>query len=152
MKKQIYTFVGLLIFLTISSVNAIYAQSGTIVRAHIPFDFSVKEKTIPAGDYVINRADDGGRVWFLYSYENRQSVVLLAMTVQGKDSFGKGKLTFRRYGEKYFLASIETSGNQIKLPKSREEKNLVKELKNNHLAKNNEENIKPEIVAIQLGM
>jgi len=109
MKKQIYTFVGLIIVLTISSVTAIHAQSATTAKAHIPFDFSVRNQTIAAGDHVINRLGDSGAVWSLRSSDNRQSVIFLGMSAESKSTSGNGKLTFRRYGNKYFLASIETS-------------------------------------------
>ncbi len=153
MKKQIYTFVGLIIVLTISSVTAIHAQSATTARAHIPFDFSVKNRTISAGDHVINRLDDRGAVWLLRSSDNRQSVIFLGIGVEPKSTSGNSKLTFRRYGNKYFLASIETSAYKIGLRKSRTERSLEKMLENNYrIAKNNVNGATPEIVSVEIAM
>lgn len=152
MKKQIYTFVGLIIVMTILTVTATFAQSATISRAHIPFDFSARNQTVTAGDYVINRQDDKGLVWSLRSSDNRQSVILLVMNTESKRFSSNGKLIFRRYGDKYFLTAIETSEYKIGLPKSRAERNLEKELKNNRLAKNNPMSAKAEIVVIESAM
>lgn len=153
MKKQIYTFIGLIIVLTISSVTAIHAQSATTGRARIPFDFSVRNQTISAGDYLIKRQNDSGRAWSLRHSDNRQSVIFLATSVGSQITSGNGKMTFRRYGNKYFLASLEMSNYKIGLRKSRAERSLEKQLENNdRLAKNNVNGAKPEIVAVKLAM
>jgi len=153
MKEQIYTFGGLIIVLTISSVTAIHAQSATTAKAHIPFDFSVRNQTIAAGDHVINRLGDSGAVWSLRSSDNRQSVIFLGMSAESKSTSGNGKLTFRRYGNKYFLASIETSAYKIGLRKSRTERSLEKMLENNYrIAKNNVNGATPEIVFVEIAM
>lgn len=152
MKKKIYTFVGLLFVLMISSATIARAQSVKAVKAHIPFDFSVRNKTIAAGDYVINRQDDQGLVWLLRNKNSGQQVILLVMNAEPKRIFGNSKLTFRRYGDKYFLTTVETSEYKIGLQKSRAERNLEKELKNNRLAKNNPMSAKAEIVVIKSAM
>lgn len=152
MKKQIYTFVAILIGLTVSSVTVIRAQSATTGKAHIPFDFSVKNQTIAAGDYVINRQDNRGEAWSLRNVDNNQSVMLLVMGVEIKRTADKGKMTFRRYGDKYFLASIETSVYQMGFRKSRAERDLEKKSETNRLAKNKVNGATPEIVFIEMAM
>jgi len=153
MKKQIYTFVGLIIVLTISSVTAIHAQSATTAKAHIPFDFSVRNQTIAAGDHVINRLGDNSAVWSLRNSDNRQSVILFGMSVESKRTSGNGKLTFRRYGNKYFLTAIETAAYKIELGKSRTERSLEKNLENKYrMAKNNVNGTTPEIVSVEIAM
>lgn len=136
----------------ISSATIVRAQSVKAVKAHIPFDFSVRNQTIAAGDYVINQQDDKGLTWSLRSGDNRQLVILLVMNAEHKGTFGNSKLTFRRYGNKYFLAAIELSDYKMGLPKSRAERSLQKELKNNRLAKNNPLSAKAEIVVIESAM
>lgn len=153
MKKQIYTFIGLIIVLTITSVTAIHAQSSTTSKSHIPFEFSVKNRTIAAGDYVISGQDNSSEMWTLRSRDSKQQVNLIAMNVESKSNSGNGKLTFRRYGNKYFLAGMETSDYKIGLPKSRAERTLEKSLKqNNNLAKSNVDNAASEIVTVEIAM
>jgi hypothetical protein len=133
MKKQIFTFVGLIIVLTVFSVTAIQAQSGTTGKAHIPFDFSVGNRTIAAGDYVIETTNS---VWRLRGVDNYRKIFLLTKGTELKKTMGDGELVFRRYGDQYFLAAFETSYYKIGLSKSIAERNLEKEIKNNLLAKN----------------
>lgn len=152
MKKQIYTFIGILIVLTVSSVSAVYAQSATTGKSHVPFDFSVRNQTIAAGDYMINRQDDSGSAWTLRGNDNRQAMFLITSNVESKRVTDKGKLTFRRYGNKYFLAAIETSVYKIELGKSRTERRLEKQSENNRLAVNNKNGNSPEIVFVEIAM
>jgi hypothetical protein len=152
MKKQIYTFVGLIIVLTISSVTATFAQSVRAMKADIPFDFSVRNQTVAAGNYMINQQDNNGLVWFLRNRDNRQSVILLAVGTESKKPSENGKLTFHRYGNKYFLTAIETPTYKIGLGKSRAQRNLEKRLENDRLAKYNEKGVTPEIVSINIEM
>lgn len=156
MKNQIYTYVGLIIVLTISSVTAIQAQTATgggAARANIPFDFSVRNQTVSSGDYEIRKQNNQGSVWSLRTSDNRQSVILLPTGVETKSTGGNGKLTFRRYGNKYFLVGIETSAYKMGLGKSRAEKNLEKMLEQSeHLGKNKQMSAAPEIVTVEIAM
>ena len=151
MKKQIYPIIAILIVLVASAVTAVRAQSTANARAHIPFDFSVNNKTMKAGDYVINRRDDRGSFWSLNSNDRRRSALLLVLGV-GTERTSKGKMTFRRYGNKYFLVSVDTTNYQIGLQKSRAERSLIKKLETNSLAMNNEKKEKPEIISIEITM
>ena len=137
MKKQIYTFIGLVIILTISAVTAIHAQSATNIKAQIPFEFSVKNKTFPAGDYTLQKQDNRGEMWTLRSRDNERQVNLPVMNIETKRFSDGGKLTFHRCGDKYFLSAMEMPDYKIELPESSVERALEKSLKqNNRLAKN----------------
>lgn len=151
MKKQIYTFIGLLVVLTVTSAIAVHAQSVTTARANIPFDFEVRNQTIAAGDCVIKRQDAKGAVWLLSGKDGRQSAIL-AKDIESKRTFGGGKMTFRRYGNKYFLAGIETSAYRIGFQKSRAERSLEKKLKFDRAIKNKRNGTTPEIVAVTVKM
>ena len=146
MKKQISTFVGLLIVITVLSITAIHAQSPTTGRAHIPFDFSVGNQRVAAGDYAIERIN--GWVWMLRGGYNGQNMFLLTTATEPAKAIGDGKLMFHRYGERYFLSAFETSYYKIGLAKSAAEKSLEKEIKNDRLAKNLM-SAKSEIVVIK---
>jgi hypothetical protein len=153
MKKQIYTIVGLIIMMTGVTVTTTFAQFAPTAKAHIPFDFSVINRTITAGDFAIKRLDDQGRVWLLSSRDSKQNVISMVLPAEPKILSSNGKLTFRRYGDKYFLASIETADDKMELLKSRAERNLQKSLNQiNRVAKNNGNGVKPEIVAIEIAM
>src|SRR5437762_14141693 len=126
MKKQIYTFVGLLVVITVLSITAIHAQSPTTGKAHIPFDFSVGNKTIAAGDYAIERINS---VWMLRGVDNRRQMLLSIVAPTPKQTMDDSKLVFHRYGGQYFLAAFETSYSKFDLRKSAAEKSLEKEIR-----------------------
>lgn len=150
MKKQIYTFIGLIIALTIFSATAVQAQLRTTAKARIPFEFSVKNRTVAAGDYLINRQDDGGEVWSLRGGANRQSVMLMISGVEPRKTYDSGKMTFHRYGNKYFLVGMEMDAYKIDLPKSRAERDAEQDLKQNiRLSKNEKAS---ETVSIEITM
>ena len=148
MKKQISTFVGLLIVVTVLSITAIHAQSPTTVRAHVPFDFSVGNRTIAAGDYAIERTN---WVWLLRGVDSRRQIFLSTLGSEPTKTIGDGKLIFRRYGKTYFLVAFETSYDKFGLRKSTAEQNLEKETKNNRLAKNLSRAV-AEIVVVKSAM
>jgi hypothetical protein len=125
----------------------------TTARARVPFDFSVKNRTVLAGDYEINRHGDGGVVWSLRNRDKLQSAILIAMTANSRKTSRNGKLTFHRYGNKYFLVNLEISNYKVELGKSRAERRLQQQLENdNRLAKNSVNGTEPEIVAVKVGI
>jgi hypothetical protein len=151
MKKQFYTIIALIFVLNLSSVTGIYAESGRIIRAHIPFQFSVGNKIISEGNYLIKREDNNGAVWSISGIDNRTKLLFVSNTVATKGEFTNAKLIFHRFGDKYFLAAFESISLKINLRKSTSE--LAEEIKlkqNDPLAKFNPERIKPEIVVINL--
>jgi hypothetical protein len=148
MNKQILNIIGLLIILAGLSVTATYAQS--VERVHIPFDFSVQNKTIPAGNYVINRNDSQGMVWIISNNDTGRAMLLPLGVIESKRTASSGKLTFHRYGEMYYLASLETSANKVAFPKSRSERSLIRELNAANRDKKGGKAVTSEILTIEL--
>jgi hypothetical protein len=111
-----------------SAVASAYGQSNTTSTADIPFDFAVGNKSLAAGHYELSAATAGSEVVRIQG--NNQSVMTLTMGVLNRAAQDKGRLVFRRYGNKYFLAEIwkagESDGRQ--LMKSKEEKAIQREL------------------------
>ena len=100
---------GLILLFTFSSA---FAQSEQIT-VNIPFNFTVGERTLPAGEYVLQRnRRDSNTVWFIRNRSNRSAVVMLTQSVLANDVQQKTKLVFRRYDDLYFLAEFWTAGNQ----------------------------------------
>lgn len=110
MKKlafNVFTLLSLICSLTATSV---YAQSKTLIsKVEIPFDFSIRDKTLPAGVYRVERIFQDA---LLIRSEDRQEVcVSLTMPVRAKEIPETGRLLFRRYGETYFLFQIWEPGS-----------------------------------------
>ena len=135
MKKHAYIYIATLIIVGVLGVNA-HAQSSRNsqrLRATIPFDFTAGNTLMPAGTYrvhVVNPSSDRS-VLQIASADGKSLVMVKTIDVQGQSS-ENAKLTFRRYGDQYFLARVwmaaETSG--FDMPSSKAEKSLRRQLGN----------------------
>ena len=146
MKKQTFAIIALLVMSIVITVSQTYAQN-QILRVKIPFAFSVNNKVLPSGTYVIRRATDNGSIWTLQSPSQKTRMFLMVKNLSGTNDSSNPRLTFRRYGSRSFLADFKTISYRVSLPKSRSEKNLQRESESN-LAKNAE----PENVTIEVAL
>ena len=146
MKKQALKAVTMLVsIIALAFMTAVVsnAQSHTQkVRANIPFDFVVGDKTLAAGEYSvgsITSTSDGGIM--VRSLNSRQSAIRLTLNVQANAPKNRAMLTFRRYGSTYFLAQVWTPGSAEgqEILKSKAERatesELAKNPANSNLAK-----------------
>ena len=111
------------------------AQTAYGVRADVPFDFIVGDKTIPAGHITAQgvTTDMAGTL----SIRNRDQGDLALRTgskVPGTDDSDQCKLVFHKYGNHYYLAEVWIPGRQAwEVMKSKEERSLERDMQ---LAKN----------------
>ena len=138
MRKQLLkalTTISFLIAIAIVPVPSAHAQSLVYrVRANIPFDFIVNDKTFPAGEYFISRtrmysSDD---VLTISTVEGRALVVHLTFGVQTLTPKKQGVVVFIRYGNQHFLSQVWVAGSTTgrALIKGRSERELERESKN----------------------
>ena len=132
MKKQIYFYFATMILVGVLGIST-QAQSRNRqqLRADIPFAFSVGNKSLPAGKYrvqVVNPSSDKS-VLQITSLDGRTTMMVRTVDIEGS-STSRAKLTFRHYGEQYFLAQVwmaaETTG--MATPNSGAEKTLQRQL------------------------
>ena len=132
MKKQAYTMIALLVLL---GTMAVAAQAQTSGRrqliANIPFQFNFGNKTLPAGEYSVRQVnpDSDCGVLLLSSRDGNASAMIQVDSVIGKAQ-ESAKLTFRRYGNKYFFAQAWIDGDNtgMQAPKSKAERAAESEL------------------------
>ena len=112
-----------------------YAQMpGTTLRTRIPFDFSIRGKILPAGDYEIKRINDEPDVLVISSIDDRhEKAIFHTEPVEARKIPSKGEVEFHRYGDSYFLSEIFTGGEQTgrELRLSRQERDLKREMASN---------------------
>jgi hypothetical protein len=106
-------------------VSSIPAQT-KVLKAEIPFDFQVMGKTLPAGNYLIDRLEATLPALVLSRInENKRTVVMPMNLDVGQDD--RAYLTFDRIGDAYFLRTIKTgylaAGYQF--PKSKSEREMT---------------------------
>lgn len=100
-------------------------KSSDKLVAHVPFQFRVGEKAIPAGDCIVESAAPGGRVLAFLNIAAKTSALVSAMPEPTKDANAGYSLVFHKYGNRYFLTGIRQGGETIdQLPESGAEAEL----------------------------
>ena len=126
MKRQafvILTALSLLVMLTATSVNA---QSARLLKVNIPFEFIVRDKVLPAGEYTVIYMTQGALA--IRSVEGNASQTFVTLSTQSSTKRNESTLVFNRYGDQYFLSTIWTAGNATghKLRKPHTEEQLIR--------------------------
>lgn len=94
------------------------AQEIDQIIVHVPYDFVVSGKTLPAGTYRVNRANERNtNVLEITSFENREGVLLISSEVSPTRE-DKPALSFEHIGDQYFLSKIETAAHIFTVPVS----------------------------------
>jgi len=99
---------GLVLMMAVSTV---FAQSDRQTAVNIPFNFTVGEKAMPAGKYLIRRnRKDSDTVWVIQNKQSGESAVLLTRPVQARDTQEDAKFVFNKYDDLYFLSEFWAAG------------------------------------------
>ena len=132
MKKQnlrIFVMFGLFAIL---AVAPLHAQSSREQTAHIPFSFTVADKTFPAGEYRVERLNPSSdkAALAIKSADGRMSKVILTTPVQAGKVLESAKLVFNHYGDQYYLAQVWTPADNtgLEVPQSRSERALARNI------------------------
>ena len=124
--QRAIAFSGLLVLLTFSSA---FGQSDRQTIIHIPFNFSVGEKSFPSGKYVIERnRNNSDTVWVIRNKDNDRSAIVVTRSARANDVVEETRLVFNRYDDSYFLSEFWIVGGQNghEIPTSSREKALEK--------------------------
>jgi hypothetical protein len=129
MKKHILKGVSILTLLVaVAFVTAVAPAKGQSVtlRANVPFEFSVGDKTLASGEYRVTRM--GHDAMTIAGRED--SAIRLSIAIESNKVQEQGKLVFHRYGENYFLSEVWTAGDKTgrKLLKSKQERRIEEQL------------------------
>jgi hypothetical protein len=119
-KKQFLSFAGLFAIIIGATALSVQAQAS---RVHVPFDFTVNNRTLPAGEYELDRM--AGRPVVAIRPVATKGSGTFAIVFDGNVADNREQWTFHRYGEKYFLVSVDVSGYRLDLPSSRKERQLL---------------------------
>jgi len=112
--KRVFSVVVAGCLLSVLLLGSAGAQEpGTKIRASIPFEFTVKGKTLPAGEYEVSRVMDEPIALLLRNvHDKHDEVVVETEPVIGRMTPKRDELIFNRYGESYFLSEVFTAGEQ----------------------------------------
>ena len=96
--------------LALAALSA-YAQSPAALRVSVPFQFSINNTTMPAGDYSISRAGVGNtRLLALRSDDNRHTVLFAGNASMLASAAPQSSLVFNHDNNNYVLAGIWFAG------------------------------------------
>ena len=112
---------------TFLMTSATYAQSGSLkVRFHVPFPFTVENKTFAAGDYEVTQPAQ--LMLGLRNVETQDSAFEhIQPAGSSKEVGGRAGAVFHRFGKSYFLAAISDGSWQstYDFERSNEEAELI---------------------------
>ena len=102
MHKYAYQVLTALTLVAWLMVPATHAQS-IMLKADIPFDFTVGDKQLHSGEYHVKQMNQGLTL-IIESKDARSSAMVLTTPTQARKISDVGKLVFNRYGDQYFLS------------------------------------------------
>jgi hypothetical protein len=96
---------------------------------HIPFDFVVAGKQLPAGDYSVRPVSKYSETALVIQSEDGRSVATVFTQASQREP-QRAELRFRRQGESYFLSEVSIPGTAgvREVPRSKSEEKRVREL------------------------
>ena len=117
--------------LAIAALTGAGAMAGDTIaiRSKVPFDFTVGDRRVPAGDYRFERISSP-RVILISSFDRRTALSVhhdVADPVAGRPN----TLVFHKYGDLYFLREIRLGDGPsgVQLPRSRSGKEAMSALR-----------------------
>jgi hypothetical protein len=119
-------------FTLCAAVASANAQLSIPIRAKIPFDFTVGDKKLLAGEYTFSRLSgfSNSNVMFVSSVDGSTRVFQSTFGAQVLTPKDESTLVFHKYGDQYFLEQIWTGGEQegTQVPESRGERTARRQL------------------------
>jgi len=144
--KKLFSVIAMGCLLSLLLAGSVHAQlPGTEIRASIPFDFSVRGKTLRAGDYEISRIGDEPADLLMRNVRDKREHVIFATDPKDARRIPRRNvLVFNRYGDSYFLEEVVTAGEETgrELNPSHAERTLRRDMAKNQ--------VEPETVMVAL--
>lgn len=117
MRKQA-TMIAAAVALSGLLCAAARAQSPNhVMKFNVPFEFTVGERTMPAGEYVVTLLgrDSHLPAVLIKSGDGRAAQILKMTPVEARRSRESATLVFNRYGSRHFLAQVWTPAERAGL-------------------------------------
>ena len=103
MKKYLF---ALAISLAMQMGAVAHAQT-THLNVTVPFEFTVGDTTLPAGEYDIQSTGPwGGKVLSICNRKANASAFVISASYETAKNSKRSELVFNRYGQQYFLAEV----------------------------------------------
>jgi hypothetical protein len=127
MKRNAFKVLAMSGLLVLLVGGMIYAQAEPRIIANIPFAFIAANKTLPAGEYTIDRPNSNEPDTLLIrSADKHIAFFLNAENVEARQTPNRTELVFNEIGDQYFLSQVWMAGEDTgrEIPKPRAEREL----------------------------
>src|SRR5258708_20113173 len=94
----------------LSGLMAAQSLTNSHVVAHVPFDFMVNNKYIPAGECVIRAPDKEGEVLAIRNFDARKSALAASSHAETNEAVDSTLLLLNRYVSQHFHHEIRLNG------------------------------------------
>lgn len=108
--KRLMVGVSTVLFFVLGAVS-INAQSARLVmKINVPFDFSIGNKVLPAGEYSVTQIDLEGTTEFR---GEKRSLFLFTLPAESRSVKNRDTLIFHQINNEYFLTSIWGANDSV---------------------------------------
>ena len=113
MTKRSFVLIAAIAFIFgIGSITA--SAQGQVLKANIPFEFTVGKTTLPAGEYVVKLPQTAGAsIVSLKKADGEGYGMTLTNPVNSKGAEVENGLIFVKTGGRYFLYQVHTAGREV---------------------------------------
>ncbi len=108
MKRFVTSLLTMLLITFIGMTGTASAASGTIVKVNIPFEFSVGDRTFPAGEYSLTEFRPN--IIALYDSRGHNVDITLAYVQTNLEPPTDTKVKFEVVGGRHMLSEVWTAG------------------------------------------
>lgn len=99
-------WISAMVLLAVPLIAAAQTKPGQRMVTKVPFKFTVGTVEMPAGEYIVQLADErGAAVLTVGNLQAKRSVYVLTVASLGRKSTNAA-MVFHRYGDQYFLAGM----------------------------------------------
>lgn len=128
MKRDVFRTLTAFGIIALLSIPAAYAQSGERLRVKIPFDFVVQDRTLAAGDYMLEQGSEPIMLQIKSVRDPGVVVRVVTDSVATNHVSRNSRLIFHKYGSQYFLKEVwqAAAGHGRQIPPSAAEREVAK--------------------------
>ena len=109
MKRAFFRIAAILALASLAAAQFVRAQELMVVS--IPFAFTAGKMTLPAGDYKVAKQSEYSSVLLIKHADGTGAAFVQTIAAERLSVQYVSKLTFHRYGNKYFLSQVWLAGS-----------------------------------------
>jgi len=122
--KKTFVLLAALVLTFAGGAASAFAQDA-MVKAHIPFDFTVSHTTLAAGDYTFAKLSENA--WSIRNDGTGQAIAAVAAANGTNQDDNLGVVVFKQYGSAYFLSEVRCLGETAAVPASKAQRLMERE-------------------------